>query len=307
MEEFKKKLIKDLVYLRSKIDFDFVYEQDVFSNDDIIRYYKKTKYLLYRLAGSKNGEMHIDISDDGIHKRMKNYQKYHEEKLSEILTNNSNIKNVLELGCGQGVNMAYLAKRHPNIKFQGIDLYPSLDKRNRKYNISLIRGDYHDLSMFEDNSIDMVYALETMCYSQNKNQIFKEVNRVLKPNGLFIIYDAYLNKKREDLSEIEEIGAKLVENGYYLNEFEYVGNIEKYISDNNFEVIKIENMKDRIINHLKYYQFRIKRYFKFGILFKIFCKLIPKEVLGNIVPVYFMADTVEMDLLVYLNHVLRKK
>ena len=39
MEEFKKKLIKDLVYLRSKIDFDFVYEQDVFSNDDIIRYY----------------------------------------------------------------------------------------------------------------------------------------------------------------------------------------------------------------------------------------------------------------------------
>ena len=307
MENYKKKLIMDLVWLRSKVNFDFIYDQETFSNDDVIRYYKKTKYLLYRLVGSKNGEMHIDISDDGIYKKGVKYQEYHEERLNEILTNNPEIKNVLELGCGQGANMAYLAKRNPNVRFQGIDLYPSLDKRNRKYDISLIQGDYHDLSMIEDNSIDMVYALETLCYSQNKNQIFKEVNRVLKPNGLFIIYDAYLNKKRSELSEIEQIGAKLVESGYYLNEFEYIGNIDRYIKDNNFEIVKVEDMKKKVINHLKQYQYRIQKYFKFGPLFTIFCKLIPKEVLGNIVPVYFMADTIEMDLSVYVNHVLRKK
>lgn len=307
MEQYKKKIIKDLIWLRSKINFDFIYEKDAFSNEDVIRYYKKTKYLLYRLAGSKNGEMHIDISDDGIHKNGVKYQEYHEEKLSEILKDNSKIKNVLELGCGQGANMAYLAKRHPNVKFTGIDLYPSLDKKNKKYDITLIQGDYHDLSMIENNSIDMVYALETLCYSQNKNQIFKEVNRVLKPNGLFIIYDAYLNKKRSELSEIEEIGARLVENGYYLNEFEYVGNINQYITNNDFEIVKSENMKNKVINHLRHYQTRIQRYFNFGPLFTLFCKILPKEVLGNIVPVYFMADTIEMDLSVYMNHILKKK
>lgn len=307
MESYKVKLIRDLVWLRSKVNFDFIYDKKSFSNEDVIRYYKKTKYLLYRLAGSKNGEMHIDISDDGIHKKGIKYQEYHEEKLSEILKNNPNIKNVLELGCGQGANMAYLAKRHPKVKFLGIDLFPSLDRKNRKLDISLIKGDYHDLSMIEDNSIDMVYALETLCYSQNKNQIFKEVNRVLKPNGLFIIYDAYLNKKRNELSEIEEIGAKLVERGYYLNEFEYIGNIDKYIQDNHFKIVKEENMKGKVINHLKFYQTRIQKYLKFGPLFTLFCKIIPKEVLGNIVPVYFMANTVEMDLSVYMCHILIKK
>lgn len=307
MKAYKEKLIQDLIWLRSKINFDFIFESNSFENEDVIRYYKKTKYLLYRLAGSKNGEMHIDISDDGIHRKGVKYQEYHEEKLSEILKNNSNIKNVLELGCGQGANMAYLAKRHPKVKFLGIDLLPSLDKKNRKLDISLIQGDYHDLSMIEDNFIDMVYALETLCYSQNKNQIFKEVNRVLKPNGLFIIYDAYLNKKRNELSEIEEIGAQLVEKGYYLNEFEYIGNIDKYIKNNNFEILKAENMKNKVINHLKYCQTRIKKLFKFGPLFTLFCKMLPKEVVGNIVPVYFMANTIEMDLSVYMCHVLIKK
>ena len=128
MEEYKKKLIKDFVWLRSKVNFDFIYEKDKFTHDDIKRYYKKTKYLLYRLAGSNVGYMHIDISDDGIHKKGKNYQTYHVNKIDEIIKKN-NFKNVLELGCGQGANMAYLAKRNPDVKFTGIDLYPSLDKK----------------------------------------------------------------------------------------------------------------------------------------------------------------------------------
>jgi ubiquinone/menaquinone biosynthesis C-methylase UbiE len=307
MEQYKLKLINDFVWLRSKVNFDFIFEKDTFSDDDIVRYYKKNKYLFYRLVGSKNGEMHIDISDDGIHRRGVKYQEYHEEKISEILKDDPQIKNVLELGSGQGANMAYLAKRHPDVKFTGIDLYPTLDKKNKKYDITLIQGDYHDLGMFEDSSFDMVYAVETLCYSQNKDQVFKEVNRVLKPDGLFIIYDAYLNKKRNELSEIEEVGAKLVESGYYLNQFEYVGNISRYIQNNGFEIVKAENMKNKVINHMKNYQARIKRYLKLGPLFTFFCKPFPKEVLGNIVPVYFMADTVEMDLSVYMSHILKNQ
>ncbi len=305
MEEYKKKLLKDFVWLRNKINFDFIYDKNEFTYNDIKRYYKKTKYLLYRLMGSKEGYMHIDISDDGIHQNGKNYQTYHVNKINEIIKQN-NFKNVLELGCGQGANMAYLAKRNPDISFTGIDLYPSLDKKNRKYNIKLIEGDYHNLEKIESNSVDFVYAIETLCYSTNKNQIFKEVNRVLKKGGLFVIYDAYLNKPRNQLTEIEELGATLVEKGYYLDEFEFIGNINNYIKKNNFKVIKAENMKNKIINHLYAYQNRIKKYFKMGIIFKVFCKLIPKEVLGNIVPVYFMANTVEMDLSVYYYHKLQK-
>lgn len=300
----KERIIKDMVWLRSKVDFDFIYDQDNFSHDDIKRYYKKTKWLLYRLFGHKDGYMHIAISDDGIHKSGINYYTYHTDKIDEVIKK-YNCKKVLELGCGQGANLGYLAKRNSNVSFKGIDLYPSLDKKYRKYDISIMSGDYHNLEQIEDNSVDLVYAIETLCYSTNKNKIFKEVNRVLKKGGLFIIYDGYLAKERSSLSEIELIGAKLVENGYYLDEFEYIGNISKYIKDNAFKIIKEENMKDKVINHLISYQNRIKKYFKFKFIIKLFFKLIPKEVLGNIVPVYFMASTIDMNLSVYYCHILK--
>lgn len=306
VEKEKIKLLKDLVWLRSKINIDFIFNQNTFSNNDVKMYYKKTKYILYRLD-SREGYMHISISEDGkCVKCNKYYQTYQLDKINELI-NQVNATNVLELGCGQGANMSYLARRNRNISFTGIDLYPSLDRKNRKYNIKLLEGDYHNLEKVKDNSMDLVYAIETLCYSTNKNQIFKEVNRVLKKDGLFIIFDGYLAKERHNLSEIELIGAKLVENGYYLNKFEYIGNIDKYISENGFSVLNAENMKKKVINHLVSYQNRIKKYFRFGLLFKIVCKVVPKEVLGNIVPIYFMADTVSMDLNVYYYHILKKK
>ena len=41
---------------------------------------------------------------------------------------------VLELGSGQGANITYLAKLHPDASFIGIDLYPKL-KKNAPKNI----------------------------------------------------------------------------------------------------------------------------------------------------------------------------
>lgn len=53
MEEKKIKLLKDLAWLRNKFNFDFIFEQNNFSNKDIKRYYKKTKYLLYRMVNKE--------------------------------------------------------------------------------------------------------------------------------------------------------------------------------------------------------------------------------------------------------------
>ncbi len=303
--QLEEKLIEDYKYLNSKIDLSFLEKSKEFTNEDVKRYYKKTKYLLYRLFGSSKGYMHIDISDDGINKKGKNYQDYQVERLTKIIKEN-NCKNILEIGSGQSANLKGLAKRNKELTLTGIDLYPCIDRKTKKYGINLIAGDYHNLSKIPDNSIDLVYAIETMCYSKNKNQIFKEVNRVLKAEGIFVISDAYLGKERNLLSEKELLGASLVEKGYYLNEFEFIGNMDKYIKENNFEIVISENMKPKILNHLYQYKNRINGYIKLGILFKLFSKVIPKEVLGNVLPVYFMANTVDLDLSMYMYHVLRK-
>jgi ubiquinone/menaquinone biosynthesis C-methylase UbiE len=299
-------LFKKLWFLRGNFNFDFLFDKDCFSKSDLRDYYIKNKYLLYRWAsGSKDGFMHMGLSDNGKREKGKHYQTYQVEKIDEIIKEN-NFKNVLELGCGQGANACYLASRNKDVKFFALDLYINIEKKKRLNNISYLEGDYHDLSQFKDNSMDLIYGIETVCYSTDKDKIFKEVNRVLKKDGLFILFDGYLNKEKKDMSYVELTICKLVENGFYMDEFEHIGNIQKYIDNNNFEILKEENMKEKLINHLYNYQEKINHAIKHKVLFRLGAKLVPNVVLGNLLPIYFMADTIDFNLSVYYYHILRK-
>lgn len=303
IQDHEKELVKGILKLSRYAKFDYLLDKDTFSKIDVKRYYKKTKYLLYRLAAAGTGYMHIGLSDDDkYHKNGTLYQLIHIENL----INDTHAKTVLELGSGQGANLGYLSKRVKDTNFTGLDLYPSLDKKNRRENVKIMQGDYHDLKDIPSNSIDLVYAIETLCYSTNKSQIFKEVNRVLKKDGLFIIFDAYMAKPRNELSQIENLCATLIENGYYLDEFEYIGNIEKYVKENGLEVVEARCLNKEALPSLENYKKRIDKLCKFGFLFRIACSLVPKEVTGNIVPVYFMEDAIKMGFAVYYKHVFKK-
>lgn len=303
IQNHEKELIKGILKLSRYAKFDYLLDKNTFSTRDVKRYYKKTKYLLYRLAAKSIGYMHIGLSDDGkYHKDGMLFQLKHIQKL----ICDTHAKTVLELGSGQGSNLGYLSKRVKDVDFTGLDLYPSLDRKNRRENVKIIQGDYHELKEIPSNSVDLVYAIETLCYSTNKSQIFKEVNRVLKKDGLFIIFDAYMAKPRNKLSQIENLCATLIENGYYLDEFEYIENIEKYAKGNRLEVVEARCLNKESLPSLESYKKKIDKLCKFGFLFRVACSIVPKEVAGNIVPIYFMEDAIKMELAVYYKHVFRK-
>ena len=76
---------------------------------------------------------------------------------------------VLELGFGQGFNLARLAARFPDVRFSGIDLTPThpglarsrLDQLGLT-NVVLAEGDFHALP-YANASFDHVYAVEAFC------------------------------------------------------------------------------------------------------------------------------------------------
>lgn len=297
-------LQKDLDVLNSVYDFSFLHSVSM-SNKNIVSYYRKNKYLFYRvMAKSKSGMMHMGLSDDGKCLKNQFYGDYQVKFIDNYIKENS-CKKVLEIGSGQGANLFYLAKRNKDCTFYGMDLYPSIDKRLE--NVTLLEGDYHDLSSIPNNSIDLVYAIETLCYSTNKNQIFKEISRVLKKGGLFILFDGYANKKRETLSPIEKEVTLLTERGWVLDCFESIHALDNYIKENGFEALIKENMKDKLQAHVDSYKERLDSVFKH----KMFCRFaflfVSKEVLGNLVPVYLLSNGIRYDFFVYYLHVLKKK
>ena len=295
---------KDLQTLRSVLNYDFLLSVEM-SSKNIVSYYKKNKYLFYRvMAKSKSGMMHMGLSEDGSCLKNKFYGDYQVKFINTFMKENS-CQRILEIGSGQGANLFYLACLNETCSFYGVDLYPSIDKRLE--NVSLFTLDYHDLSSIPDQSVDLVYAIETLCYSTNKNQVFKEVNRILKKDGFFLIFDGYANKKREDLTDLEKEVTLLTEKGWVLDCFEYVHNLDFYIEENGFSILVKENMKEKLQAHVDNYKERLDSIFKH----KLFCKLafpfVSKEILGNLVPIYFLSTGIRYDLFAYYLHVLKKR
>lgn len=85
--------------------------------------------------------------------------------------------NVLEIGaCGYSL-LNWNQDKHYNLKFTGIDNY------SEYYTPGIIKMDAHKLD-FPDNSFDLVFMSHTAEHFENPMQCFREIKRVLKPEGI---------------------------------------------------------------------------------------------------------------------------
>ena len=205
----------------------------------IINYYHKNAFLIYRLFHNWDGFIHCGISYDGKHKK----DDFKEQaKIVEGYIRDSNAKNVLELAYGWGANSGFLAKsQFQEVTFEGVDLSLNPLKRFTKIpNLRFQSGDYHDLSVFKDDSYDVVFVIEALCCSTNKMHVLCEVKKKLKGGGLFIVIDAYRRDCASPLSQSEDVMAQLIEKGFSVDKFECVKDVEGYMQ----EVYSITASKD---------------------------------------------------------------
>jgi ubiquinone/menaquinone biosynthesis C-methylase UbiE len=111
---------------------------------------------------------------------------------------------VLELGCGGGINMGFLDASRIS-SFTGLDPSPALlDKSRAAAQASGmradIRGGYGEAMPFDDAQFDTLLVTFTLCSVADQAQVLSEMRRVLRPGGkvLFVEHgrapDASVNK-----------------------------------------------------------------------------------------------------------------
>jgi 2-polyprenyl-3-methyl-5-hydroxy-6-metoxy-1,4-benzoquinol methylase len=95
---------------------------------------------------------------------------------------------VLEIGCGRGAFSHLVAKRFPGVKLTAVDISEVAIEHAKKTpgSIAFSVDDAENLS-FPDNSFDYVFSCETMEHLPHPEKLPKEIFRVLKPGGRFII------------------------------------------------------------------------------------------------------------------------
>lgn len=99
---------------------------------------------------------------------------------------NSDIKLVLDLGCGDGNSIDFFRKKNPDVRWIGLDVKSSLElrKRNRTDAEFLF---YDGVNIpFEDNFFDLIYSHQVFEHVHFPYELMKEVSRVLKSGGIFV-------------------------------------------------------------------------------------------------------------------------
>lgn len=118
-------------------------------------------------------------------------QNYEARKLRSMSDLNTE-KDVLEIGCGQGVGTKLIQRYFNPNTIQSIDLDPQMIKRAKRRvkdaNVDFEVGDASNLR-FQDASFDAVFDFGIIHHIPNWKDCLKELHRLLKPNGQLILED----------------------------------------------------------------------------------------------------------------------
>ncbi|KAF2086693.1 sterol 24-c-methyltransferas-like protein [Saccharata proteae CBS 121410] len=127
----------------------------------------------------------------------------HEHYLAHVMGLRENMR-TLDVGCGVG------GPAREIVKFTGANV---VGLNNNDYQIeratnyaakeglsdklSFVKGDFMQMS-FPDNSFDAVYAIEATVHAPSLEGIYSEIFRVLKPGGVFGVYEWLMTDKYDN-------------------------------------------------------------------------------------------------------------
>jgi ubiquinone/menaquinone biosynthesis C-methylase UbiE len=171
------------------------------------QYYESMNMALKRL-NNEHTMLHYPLyvkDTDSFIQAQKNLTDYCISLLEPICD-----KEILEIGCGNGIQALYINTIHNPSSITGIDLnQANIDIANSEKaganacNVRFFVDDAQNLTKIESDSVDILLNIESAFHYPDKTSFLSEVHRVLKPGGQFLIADILsTRKKREGLMKL---------------------------------------------------------------------------------------------------------
>ncbi|ODV78489.1 putative sterol 24-c-methyltransferase [Suhomyces tanzawaensis NRRL Y-17324] len=130
----------------------------------------------------------------------------HEHYLAHKMNLSANMK-VLDVGCGVGGPGREIT-RFTNCEIVGLNNNDYQIERARHYakqykldnKLSYVKGDFMKMD-FEPESFDAVYAIEATVHAPVLEGVYSEIYKVLKPGGVFGVYEWVMTDKYDENNE----------------------------------------------------------------------------------------------------------
>lgn len=249
----------------------------------VVEYYSKAN-LFYRKMHSEQGAVHFPVytKESTSHAERLLYQAISVGKIIE----KTGAKKVLELGCGMGFNSVHLAKKYKNCEFLGLDLTPKHVHFANKFkegiaNVSFREGNFDKLNL--DDKYDVIFAVETLCHSNDLVKLLSYASQVLAPKGKIIIFDGYGTKESETAmveDETLKIVSELFAQGFVIQSPQVLSLYDEVPKQSELKIEEILDISENILPNFDRFQKGSILLLKFPYLTKFFMwlKIIPKSV-----------------------------
>ena len=264
---------------------------------DIQRYYHQS-YWGYALFHSWSGAIHMALSKGDEFSKNDYFRQAEEmEQTIAASTNMDRPLTILEVGCGRGFNIRYLAEKYPKHQFVGIDLSAkNVTSAHRLLedspNATAFDGDFHKLDGIDTNSVDIVFAVETLCHSSEISKAFAAMTRVLTPGGTLVVYDGFRSGET-DLSVELAKALQYTERAMAVPAFVPVEEFLEKAKNGGFTVEKTEDRSEEIMPNLIRLSDLAKAFFKIRIASKLILLIVPRGLVANAIAGLLMGVTVQ--------------
>ena len=172
-------------------------------------------------------------------------------KMLKLLPKVNKSTKFLELGSGRGAAARFIVDVYGS-KIDCVNLSKVENKAHQKLNtkeevygtsIKILEGDFEDM-LFESSNYDFVLAQESLLHSMEKEHVFRQITRALKPEGRLVITEIM----KTDAAD-EDHTFKAEEHG--LVELATLATYKRLARTNNLYTAYIREMPEELKKHLE--------------------------------------------------------
>lgn len=189
-------------------------------------------------------------------------------RMNEVMIEAANIErtdNVLDAGCGIGGSSIFLAE-NVGCKVTGISLSERqvgkaeqlAVQKKIKDKVEFEVMDYCSTS-FSNESFDIVWGCESICYAENKERFIKEAYRILRPGGRLVVADGFVT----DFKNNDHPTIRNWLDGWQVNYLESLERFKQFMVDTGFVKILSKDIS-------KYTTHSSRRLYKFYFLANLY-------------------------------------
>lgn len=217
-------------------------------------------------------------------------------------------KHVLELACWRWANSEYLYSHYPSISYYWLDLskdqlsYAKASTSKIEYRL----WDYHNLSTFKRESMNIVFVIEALCYSEKKDMVCEEVKRVLKPGGKFIVIDGYTRDSLKNLSKEKKLAVLLTAKSMWIDKVESYKKFKSYAKSSWLKLIEERDKSLSVLPSMERLKHRTARMTKRKRLSWLLFKTMPDLIKNNYVAAQLMPELIRSKTTCYMVSVFEK-